>query len=132
LCILFLAGAFAAQAQQPANDLLSHVPGDANQVTDVNLGTITSKRGRPAMLGVLGSTKNQNLSMIRQLMTSGLDIHQNLIIAETNSKKVDSIQYFTFIAHITDSAKFVAFLRAKAKAANGEPIHFIHLQGKER
>ncbi len=134
LCLFLLAATFAARAQMPANDLLKHVPADADQVTDINLGTITSKMDLHAVLNVLGGKagKDKIVSMIQQLMSSGLDLHQHVIITKSNSKKVDSIQYFTVIAHITDSAKFVAFLRAKNKEAGGEPLHFVHLQGKER
>jgi hypothetical protein len=134
LCIFLLAATFAAQAQMPANDLLKHIPADADQVTDVNLGTITSKMDLQAVLNILGSKagKDKIVSMIQQLMSSGLDLHQHVIIIKSNSKKADSIQYFTVIAHITDSAKFVAFLRAKNKEAGGEPLHFVHLQSKER
>jgi hypothetical protein len=134
LFLLLLTIAFATHAQNPTNDLLSHVPADASQVTDVNLGSITSKMDLPSILNLVGNKthNNKNLAMIQQLLTSGLDIHQNVIVAQTNSGKIDSIQYITFILHLTDSAKFVAFMRSKAKEANGEPLHFIHLPGKER
>ena len=134
LCLFLLAATFAAGAQMPANDLLKHVPADADQVTDINLGTITSKMDLHAVLGILGSKagKDKIVTMIQQLMSSGLDLHQHVIITKSNSKKADSIQYFTVIAHITDSAKFVAFLRAKNKETGGEPLHFVHLQSKER
>lgn len=134
LCILLLACTFAAQAQTTPNDLLSHIPADADQVTDFDLGAITSKMDLPAIVNLIGNKarNNKSLAMFQQLLSSGLDIHKNLLIAQTNTGKVDSIQYITFFVHLTDSAKFVAFMRAKAKEANGETLHFIHLPGKER
>jgi hypothetical protein len=134
LCIFLLAGTLAAQAQMPATNLLSHVSADADQVLHVDLGAISSKIDLPGVINLIAnqSKKNKSIGVIRQLLSAGLDYHQDLIIAQTNSNQPDSIKYTTVIIHITDSAKFVAFLRDNAKEAGGEPLHFLHPLGKQR
>jgi len=131
LCILSLAGTLAAQAQMPVNDLLRHAPADADQVIDVNLGAISSKIDLPSIFTLLESkSKNdKKMAMMRHLLAADIDFHQHILLASSK----DSAKHFTVIAHITDSAKFVAALRAMVKdAADGAPLHFVHLPGKER
>lgn len=135
LCLFLLAGTLAARAQTPANDLLRHIPADADQVIDINLGSISSKIDLPGIFGLLGNkSKNAKaLTMINDLLSGGLDFHQHMVLAPSNAPTVaDSNKYFTVILHITDSAKFVATLRSLAKESDVPTLHFIHLPGKER
>lgn len=133
LCILLLTGALAAQAQMPANDLLRHIPADADQVVDVNLGAIVSKIDLLALMNMAKSKtmNNKDVAKMTQLLNSGIDAHQSLIFAGINSNKEDSIKYQVFILHLTDSAKFAATARNMAKE-NAEPIHYLHPMAKLR
>ena len=133
LCILLLTGALAAQAQMPANDLLRHIPADADQVVDVNLGLITSKIDLPALMNIVSSKakNNKSIAKIPQFLNSGLDLHQSLIIAGINTNKPDSIKYQVFVFNLTDSGKFAAALRNLAKDGT-EPVHILHPSGKQR
>ncbi len=135
LCLFLLAGALAAQAQTPTNDLLRHIPADADQVIDINLGALSSKIDIPSIFALLGNkAKNAKaLTMINDLMSGGLDFHQHMILVMSNTPTAtDSNKYFTVILHITDSAKFVAALRSIAKESDVPTLHFVHLPGKER
>jgi hypothetical protein len=135
LCIVFLAGTLAARAQAPANDLLRHIPADADQVIDINLGTLSSKIDIPGIFALLGNkSKNAKaMTMINDLLSGGLDFHQHMILVPANNPTAaDSNKYFTVILHITDSAKFVAALRSMAKESDVPTLHFVHLAGKER
>jgi hypothetical protein len=136
LCAFLLAGTLAAQAQMAPNDLLRHIPADADQVIDINLGAITSKIDFTSVLNLMGS-KSKNgkaMEMVQHLMTAGLDFHGHVILVPTNNPTgvgADSIKYVTVILPITDSAKFVASLREIAKESE-TTLHIVHLPGKER
>jgi Domain of unknown function (DUF4836) len=135
LCLFLLAGAFAAGAQTP-NELFRHVPADADRVYHIKLDAIGAKTPWSTLSSLikdrhLGTHKGFTEMDIVSLMNSGIDFHQDIVVAESNAFALDSPRYFTVIVHLTDSGKLAAFLRAKAKEANGEPIHFIHV-GKER
>ena len=135
LCLFLLAGALAAQAQKPENDLLRHIPADADQVIDVNLGALSSKIDIPSIFALLGnkSKNTKALTMINDLMSAGLDFHQHMVLLPSNTlTAADSNKYFTVVLHITDSAKFVAALRSIAKESDVATLHFVHLPGKER
>ena len=135
LCLFLLAGTLAARAQMPANDLIRHIPADADQVIDINLGALSSKIDFPSIIALLGNkSKNAKaLTMINDLMSGGLDLHQHMILLPSNKTIApDSNKYFTIILHITDSAKFVAALRSIAKESDVPTLHFVHLPGKER
>ncbi|HEV2478323.1 MAG TPA: DUF4836 family protein [Puia sp.] len=133
LCLLLLAGTFAARAQTPVNDLLHHIPADADQVIDINLGALSSKIDIPSVVAMIGGhSKDKSFSIVQHLLTSGVDLHQNMMVIQTNSKNPDSTRYVTFLLHITDSAKFAAFIRANGKEGVGEPLHYLHPPGKQR
>jgi hypothetical protein len=135
LCLLLLAGAIATQAQTP-NELFRHIPADADHVYHVRLDAIGAKTPWASIATLL---KDRNLGShhpitgmdIASFMNSGIDFHQDIVVAESNAFAADSPKYYTFIIHLTDSGKLAAFIRAKAKEGHGEPLHFIHV-GKER
>jgi len=131
LCVFLLAGTLAAGAQMPANDLIRHIPADADQVIDVNLGALNSKIDLPAIINLVGSkAKSKSFSVIQQLLTAGIDLHTHVLVIQTNSNQPDSVKYTTFLIPLTDSAKFASFVRTNAKEGAGAPIHYLHSLGK--
>jgi len=131
LCLFLLAGALAAQAQTPTNDLLRHIPADADQVIDINLGALSSKIDLPTVINLVGSkAKNKSFSEVQHLLTAGIDLHAHVLITQTNSNQQDSVKYTTFLIPLTDSAKFASFVRTNAKESAGAPIHYLHPLGK--
>lgn len=131
LCLFLLAGTLAARAQMPANDLLRHIPADADQVIDINLGGLSSKIDIPTVINLVGSkAKSKSFSVMQHLLTAGIDFHAHVLVTQTNSNQPDSIKYTTFLIPLTDSTKFASFVRTNAKENAGAPIHYLHPLGK--
>lgn len=134
LCTLFLAGTLAAQAQTQPISLLGHIPADADKVYQINLGALQSKIDWFQLMSMmntskLGGTKKMDLNSgdIQALMSSGIDFHSDVIIAQSNAYHADSIKYFTVLIHLTDSGKFAAYVRKLP-----HPVHMLHFGANER
>ena len=112
---------FSGASAQTVNPLFHHIPANADQVYHINLTSLGSKLDWSTLSSLL---KGRNLGKtklpfdIMTLLNSGLDFHQDVIIARSNLYYADSLRYTTIIAHLTDSGKFVAFLRS-----NGHSFH---------
>jgi hypothetical protein len=127
LCLLLLAGALNAQAQ---NDLLHHIPVDADKVYRINLGVITAKLDLPSLLALAQNQhmghKNLSPEDLAFVTNSGIDLHQDVLIAVSNAYHLDSAKLTTIILHLTDSAKFAAQLRKM------HGLHHTHLANHDQ
>lgn len=130
LLALLPAIALSSAKAQTANPLFHHIPADADQVYHINLATLNPKVDWQALSSLM---KGRNLGKtklpfdIMKALNSGVDPHQDLIITRSNVYNIDSAKYTTFLVHLTDSAKFIDFLRSM-----GHELHFHHMPGHER
>ena len=119
---------FSGASAQTVNPLFHHIPADADQVYHINLTSLGSKLDWSTLSSLL---KGRNLGKaklpfdIMSLLNSGLDFHQDVVITRSNLYFPDSLRYTTILVHLTDSGKFVAFLRS-----NGHEFHIR--QGHDR
>jgi hypothetical protein len=110
-------------AQTP-NPLFRHIPPDADVIYHVNLPTLTSKMSLTAIFAVLNYGRLPNgptLASLKDLFNSGIDTTKDFIVARSNVFHKDSLGYTTMIAHLTDSAKFVAFLHRNERGLEYSP-----------
>ncbi len=129
---IFLAFALSA-SQAQTTDLTSdfrHIPTDADQVYSFNLSTLLAKADFKSLFDLAQSQKfGKSMAMpdFKAFFNSGIDIRKEIIIAVKPGAGLDSPSYTTAIVHLTDSAKFVAFIRE-----NDKEMHLLHLPGKDR
>jgi hypothetical protein len=121
---------FSGASAQTVNPLFNHIPAKADQVIHIDLKTIGPKIDWSTMASLLNGRnigKNKLPFDIMSLMNSGCDFRGDLVIVRTNVNYEDSVKYTTVVVHVTDSAKFVSFLRSTF-----HEINFQHLPGHER
>jgi len=127
LLALLPAIAFSHAKAQTANPLFHHIPSDADQVYHVSLATLGPKVDWQTLSSLM---KGRNLGKtkmpfdIMKALNSGVDFHQDVIIARSNVYHADSTRYTTIIVHLTDSGKFVAFIQSA-----GSDMHFHQMPG---
>ncbi|HVS95580.1 MAG TPA: DUF4836 family protein [Puia sp.] len=121
---------FSRASAQTVNPLFRHIPSAADQVYHVDLKTLAPKldwSGIASLMKEVGKGRKLPLD-IMSMMNSGCDFHQDVIIARSNVYQPDSIKYTSILVHLTDSGKFVAWLRSQFH----DDLHFPHQAGHER
>ena len=119
-------------AQSPENPLVAHIPADADKVYHINYTAIAAKLDLQSLVAVMPkSEKNQEMmSYIADPGKAGVDARFGMIIAQSNVAKLDSPRYTTILIALSDSAKFIKFLR-EANAKKEKDKLVIH-PGKPR
>jgi hypothetical protein len=112
-CVVLNAGA-------QTNPLFSHIPPDANSVYHVNLPVLTAKLSWEEMTKSLPIMKNNGsggdmTDMIKDPAAAGVDIHADVVIANSNRDGFDSASYLTVVLHLLDSSLFRQFLGKQYK-----------------
>ncbi len=128
--LFLVAIATATYGQTTDNSLLSHIPTDADQVYHINVGALSSKVNWPSLLTLFkdkGPGKDPKMAKFMGIFTAGIDLQKDIIVSKSNSLEADSLQYTTILLHLTDSAKFIAWVRSSEAH-----FHLLHLPGKER
>jgi len=111
LCIGSSAGA------QTLNPLFRHLPPEATRIYHINLPAFTAKIGWEELVSNIPPSKSEKdqqlMDMLKDPAQAGVDIHQDIFIAQVGGgeNKFDSSTTISVILHLTDSAKFIAFIR---------------------
>lgn len=119
---------------QNLNPLFRHLPPDAARIYHINLPAFTAKIPWEDLVSNIPPSKSEKdqeiMNILREPSQAGVDIHQDIFIAQTGggTNKYDSATVISIIAHLTDSAKFIAFIRKNDKAA----FKTINLPNKTR
>jgi|GEM_PF-730939 len=117
ICSIFAVPAFSQTATGSGqNPLFRHIPPNARDVYHINLPVLTSKVSWEKLTGVLpGFQKaSQNvkwLEILKDPGQAGIDVNRDIFFTLTNNEVMDSTGYTTIIAHLTDSGKFVSYLK---------------------
>lgn len=130
LLALFTIGFAQAQPNPTDNTLFRHIPADADQVYDIHVAGLIAKADLMSMLKMAQGQKlgkDNPLSFLSDVSTTGIDMRQDIIIAVKAAGNTDSPTFITVLAHLTDSGKLASFIRE-----NDKDKHIIHLPGKER
>lgn len=121
LLALISATAFSNAPAQTRNPLLSHLPADANKVYHINYNVITPKLDWQA-LGVVLPKTGDNQKLITYFGDPGqigIDTRSGVFVAESNVLSLDSPRYTSLLFALSDSAKFIRFLKESNKPADG-------------
>jgi len=116
---------------QSTNPLFQHLPPDADKIYHINLPAITSKVSWEELTSVYSMTQKasdpQLMELLKDPSTAGLDIHQDVFVAQNIRNPYDSGTQTTILFHLTDSAKFISLIRSKSKN-----LKTFHIAGKVR
>jgi hypothetical protein len=98
---------------QTENPLIGHIPADADKVYHVNYTAIAAKLDIQSLAPVIfKNPKEQRMAAcLIDPAKAGVDPRFGFIIAESNTAKPDSPRYTTIIVPLSDSAKFIKFIR---------------------
>lgn len=123
LLILLSFGILHVSAQtEPAagNPLFRHLPPDANQVYQINFPVIASKVDWKSIvpgMPMLNATRDPKIAaFIGDPSRAGIDIHRDFFVTLSNSPGLDSPRYVTILLPLSDSAKFIRFLKEEDKS----------------
>jgi hypothetical protein len=131
--LILLSGiATLSRAQSSAdNPLYRHIPADAEKVYEVSYTSLTSKIDIKGLLAQIpqkpGGKNMEYAAFFADPTLAGIDTRQGIFITETNTLNPDSPRYTTLLLPLTDSGKFIRFLKEQDKTAD-----FIILPGKTR
>ena len=114
------------------NPLFRHLPPDAHDVYHINLPALTSKVSWEEMTGripfpIKGENSAALVAMIKDPSLAGIDIHKDIFVTSTNNDNPDSTGYTTILVHLSDSGKFITFLRSREHG-----LRDISIPGKGR
>jgi hypothetical protein len=130
MAALLAISATQAQTSTTDNPLFRHIPADADQVYAIHIAGLIGKVDMMSLMKLAQSQKfgkDNPMSYLSDISNTGIDLRQDIIIAQKTPLNTDSPTCVSILAHLTDSGKFVAFLRK-----NEKEIHFMHIQGKVR
>lgn len=101
------------RAQSSENPLIAHIPADADKVYHVNYTAIAGKLDIPTLAPIIfKSQKEQRMAAcLIDPAKAGVDPRFGFIIAQSNVAKLDSPRYTTILVALSDSAKFIQFVR---------------------
>src|SRR5258708_3462951 len=96
------------------NPLFRHLPPDATSIYQVNVPVLASEIPWQELAQKMATApkgkSDQMMEMMKNPLLTGIDITKDFFIAATDKGNPDSATYITILAHLADSAKFVAFL----------------------
>jgi len=134
LALVFFGQAAAYAQSAPANGdnpLFRHLPPDASDIYQINLPAINAKVSWEQLMAKVPAQKEDQkqewLEFLKDPASAGIDIHQDMFITMANKDSQDSSGYTTFLVHLSDSAKFVSFLRTQVKG-----LRIFNYPGKGR
>ncbi|GGB19156.1 hypothetical protein [Puia dinghuensis] len=130
VALTILIGISTLSQAQPAvdNPIYRHIPADAQKVYHINFPGITGKVDWKALVTSFpAKEKNKQIAaFLSDPAQAGIDVTQGIFIAESNTLNIDSPRLTTILIPLTDSGKFIKFLKEQD---NGT---FVHLPGKPR
>lgn len=120
-----------AYSQSAPNPLYRHLPPKADHVYEINFNQLNAKGNLNAILGSIPMGNDPTirlvLSMLKDPGTAGIDLGQNIVVAQTSAggTGADTLNFTYIVIQITDSSKF------RANALNAiHGLHFHRLAGK--
>src|SRR3569833_957892 len=125
---------------QNLNPLFRHLPPDAARIYHINLPAFTAKISWEDLVSNIPPSKSEKdreiMNILRDPSQAGVDIHQDIFVAQSGggANKYDSATAISIIVHLSDSAKFIAFIRKSDKAAF-KPINLpnkTRVMGKDK
>jgi hypothetical protein len=122
LLALILAITFSNVSAQTQNPLLNHLPVDAEKVYYINYNVLTAKLDWQA-LGVLLPKNEENQKLFTYFSDPGLigiDMRTGVFVTQSNVTSLDSPRYTTLVFALSDSAKFIRFLKDQFKSEDGK------------
>lgn len=113
LLALMPAIAFSSARAQSVNPLVNHIPVDAEKVYYINYTVLSGKLDWHALAAVV--PKKEESQRIFAMLSSpgemGIDVRPGLFITQSNILSLDSPRYTSLIFALSDSAKFIKFLK---------------------
>ena len=129
--VLVLLALAASPSSAQDNPLFRHIPPEAGTVYHINLPVITAKMSWQEIMSGIPLPKGLSGHGIADLLKdpagAGIDIGQDLFFAETHDASTGSTVDLTWIVHLSDSARYSAFLRKQSPG-----LHIITHPGKIR
>lgn len=114
LCFLLALGFINLHSFAQDNPLFRHVPPDATNVFQINVPVLASKLPWEELMKMPmkpnGANQQKMMDMIKNPFATGVNITKDFFIAETDHADKGNDTIITVLFHLTDSAKFVAFL----------------------
>ena len=126
LLLAFLCGiSLFTQAQTSAdNPLIRHIPADAEKVYHVNYAILSGKLDWQALAPEVFKKEEDRkyISNLNHLEQLGIDPHPGFIVAQTNMLSLDSPRYTTLLFALSDSGKFIKFLKNDHRLSDGKQV----------
>ena len=119
-------------ASQPAATLIRHLPPDACTIYHFNLPVLRTKLALQQLTERIPlpqkNTYNRELAAIlREPGRAGVDTTRDIFLTETNGQGRDSLSTTSLLVHLSDSARWSAFLRELAPG-----LRTTSIAGQER
>jgi hypothetical protein len=113
------------------NPSFRHIPPEATAVYQINLPVITSKMSWQEIISSVPIKQKPNkhdiLDALKDPAGAGIDIGKDIFLSEAPDPAAAKAKDLTWIVHLTDSAKFSAFLRRQRPG-----LHILTHPGKVR
>ena len=125
LIAVALIGTTIADAQQ-STALFRHIPTDADGVYELNLGSLFSKIDYHTLFttftyAIPVQQGQQTWNDAQTALESGVDLHSHAIITQSYQYFPDSPKYITMLVPLTDSGRFMTFIRTHVRALHPYP-----------
>src|ERR1700688_3985305 len=108
IVVFIIISTITANAQQ--GSLINHIPPNATSVYEINIPVITSKVSWQEIIKNFPGKKHDSesdrmMNLLNDPSLSGIDMHQDIIIAKSGNALSDSVTYTAIIGHINNAEK---------------------------